>query len=233
MFLFTLSKFFFFFCWCFQPFSHSVITTRPTQPIGGFTGLLTLKWPTLIIGLQVSNLRNGKQQQQLLYKVIFSQTFFVTSFQNYIFSLCFLAAPSAPPANVRGNSTSSTSIFVQWDQVPSPYQNGVILYYTVTYYRVYYSRSSQTVIVAAPRTQTTLTVINQGTVYSISVSGSTSKGTGPSTYIDIATGKNSESPSSLLDFNGETKITKMKKEKKTLSQYRKPRGQCANGQTIT
>ncbi|XP_067037302.1 protein sidekick-2-like isoform X2 [Acropora muricata] len=95
--------------------------------------------------------------------------------------------PSASPANVRGNSTS-TSIFVQWEQVPSPYQNGVILYYTVTYYRRYYSHFPQRVIVAAPTTQTTLTGLNQSTVYSISVSASTSKGDGPATYIDITTG---------------------------------------------
>ena len=121
--------------------------------------------------------------------------------------MCFLVAPSAPPANIRGNSTSSTIIFVHWDQVPSPYQNGVIVlvYYTVTYYRAHYSRFQQTVIVAAPTTQTTLTGLNQGTVYSISVSTSTIRGDGPAAYISIATGKNTEFPFSLLDFNGEIK----------------------------
>ncbi|XP_067037290.1 uncharacterized protein [Acropora muricata] len=96
--------------------------------------------------------------------------------------------PSAPPANVTGNSTSSTSIFVQWDQVPPSYQNGVILYYTVTY-RLYnrYRRFLHRVIVAVPTTQTTLTGLNQGTLYTISVSASTSKGRGPSTYIHIPT----------------------------------------------
>ena len=128
-----------------------------------------------------------------------------------LISFCFLAAPSASPANVRGNSTS-TSIFVQWEQVPSPYQNGVILYYTVTYYRWYYSRFPRTVIVLAPTTQTTLTGLNHSTVYSISVSASTSKGYGPAAYINIATGRNTEFLFSLLDLNGETKIT-MKKGK--------------------
>ena len=123
---------------------------------------------------------------------------------NLHISFCFLAAPSASPANVRGNSTS-TSIFVQWEQVPSPYQNGVILYYTVTYYRWYYSHFPRTVIVLAPTTQTTLTGLNHSTVYSISVSASTSKGDGPATYIDIATGRNSEFPFSLLDINNDEK----------------------------
>ena len=212
----------------FFPFSH----LHPTHPIEGFfTGLLILKWLSIIIGLQVLKLRNGGQQQQLLCKVIV-QTLFCCQLSKLHFSFCFLAAPSASPANVRGNSTSSTSIFLQWDQVPSRYQNGVILYYTVTYYRRYYSRFPQTVIVTAPTTQTTLTGLNQSTIYSISVSASTSKGRGPRTYISIATGKNSEFPSSLLDSNREAKIT-MKKEKVTLNQYRKPKGECVNGHAIT
>ncbi|XP_074612974.1 uncharacterized protein LOC141871838 isoform X2 [Acropora palmata] len=95
--------------------------------------------------------------------------------------------PSAPPANVRGNSRNSTSIFVQWDQVPSQYQNGFILYYTVTYYRNYYSRIPQTVVVIAPTTQATLTGLNHSTLYLISVSASTIKGNGYSSQIHIAT----------------------------------------------
>ena len=142
-----------------------------------------------------------------------------------------LAAPSASPANVTGNSTSSTSILVQWDQVPLPYQNGVILHYTVTYRLYYNGLFPQTVIVAAPTNQTTLTGLNQSTLYSIAVSASTRKGGGPFTYIYIATGKKNEFPSSLLDL--ETEITTMKKEKKTLSQYRKTKEEWANIQAIT
>ena len=111
---------------------------------------------------------------------------------------------------------SASSIFVQWDQVPSQYQNGVILYYTVTYYKRYYSSSfPQRVVVAAPTTQTTLTGLNQGALYSISVSASNIRGDGPAASISIATGKNTEFPYSLPDFDGGTKIT-MKKRKKTL-----------------
>ena len=111
---------------------------------------------------------------------------------------------------------SSSSIFVQWDQVLSQYQNGVILYYTVTYYRRHYSSSfPQRVVVAAPTTQTTLTGLNQGALYSISVSASNIRGDGPAASTSIATGKNTEFPYSLLDFDGGTKIT-MKKGKKTL-----------------
>ena len=120
---------------------------------------------------------------------------------------------------------SSTSIFVQWDQVPLPYQNGVILYYTVTYRLYYNGLFPQTVVVAAPTTQVTLTGLNQSTHYSISLSASTSKGRGPSTYIYIDTGKNRDFPLiSSLEFNGEKKETTTKKEKKTLIQCRKPKG---------
>ena len=112
---------------------------------------------------------------------------------------------------------SSTSIFVHWDQVPLPYQNGVILYYTVTY-RLYSNvLFPQTVVVAAPTTQVTLTGLNQSSLYSIAVSASTSKGGGPSTYIYIATGKNSDFPFiSSLEFNGEKKETTTKKGKENL-----------------
>ncbi|XP_044172445.1 protein sidekick homolog [Acropora millepora] len=99
--------------------------------------------------------------------------------------------PSASPANFTGSSTSSTSILVQWDQVPLPYQNGVILYYTVTYVLYYNGLFPQTVVVAAPTNQTTLTGLNQSTLYSIAVSASTRKGGGPFTYIYVATAKNS------------------------------------------
>jgi len=112
--------------------------------------------------------------------------------------------PSRSPAYVRGKSMSSTSIFVQWDQVPLPYQNGVILNYTVTYGLYYNGLFPQTVVVAAPTTQTTLVGLNQSTFYSIAVSASTGKGGGPFTYIYIATAKNST-----------TAITKKTKEPTT------------------
>ena len=85
--------------------------------------------------------------------------------------------PSAPPANVRAQNTNSTSIFVQWDQVPEVDQNGVILSYTVTY-RVLPSGSSQTKNVTAPANQTTLTGLHEYTNYSVTVFASTSKGGG-------------------------------------------------------
>ena len=85
--------------------------------------------------------------------------------------------PSAPPANVSGHNTSSTSIFVHWDQVPAAHQNGAILYYTISY-RALPSGSVQTRSVSAPANQTTLSGLKKYTNYSITVFASTIKGAG-------------------------------------------------------
>ncbi|XP_068677582.1 protein sidekick-1-like isoform X3 [Montipora foliosa] len=86
--------------------------------------------------------------------------------------------PNAPPRNVRKFNTTSTSIVVQWDQVPAADQNGVILSYTVTY-QALPDGSEQTHQVNAPTTLATLTGLNGYTNYSITVFASTIKGGGP------------------------------------------------------
>ena len=85
--------------------------------------------------------------------------------------------PNAPPFNVQGQSTSSTTVFVQWSNVPAADQNGVILRYTVTY-KALPDGSPQTKVVSAPTTQVTLTSLNEYTNYSITVFASTIKGYG-------------------------------------------------------
>ena len=91
--------------------------------------------------------------------------------------LLLFAGPSAPPSNVQGHNTSSTSIFAQWSNVPAADQNGVILSYTVTY-KALLDGSPQTKVVSAPTTQVTLTGLNEYTNYSITVFASTIKGAG-------------------------------------------------------
>ena len=88
-----------------------------------------------------------------------------------------LTEPNAPPTNVRGQNTSSTSILVKWGDVPAADQNGIILSYTVTYTAIP-DGSPQTKVVNAPATDTTLTGLNKFTTYSIIVFASTSKGVG-------------------------------------------------------
>ena len=88
-----------------------------------------------------------------------------------------LTEPNAPPINVQGHSTSSTSILVHWSNVPAADQNGVVLSYTVTY-KVLPDDSPQTKVVSAPGTHVTLTGLNEYTNYSITVFASTIKGNG-------------------------------------------------------
>ena len=85
--------------------------------------------------------------------------------------------PNAPPTNVTGHNTSSKSIFVDWDDVPQPDQNGIILRYTVTYTALP-NGSPVPQVVDAPTTQATLTGLNEYTNYRITVFASTSKGDG-------------------------------------------------------
>ena len=89
----------------------------------------------------------------------------------------FVIEPNAPPADVTGHNTSSKSIFVDWDDVPAPDQNGIILRYTVTYTTLP-NGSPVSQVVTAPSTQATLTGLNEYTNYSITVFASTSKGNG-------------------------------------------------------
>ena len=92
------------------------------------------------------------------------------------FLLCY-SEPNAPPSNVKGHNKSSTSILVQWGDVPPADQNGIILRYTVTY-KALPGGSQQTKVVDAPTTETTLTGLNEFTNYSITVFASTVKGDG-------------------------------------------------------
>ena len=96
---------------------------------------------------------------------------FITTIQ------CFFTEPNASPTNVQGHNTSSTSILVQWGNVPVLGQNGIVLSYTVTY-KALPDGSPQTKVVSAPTTQATLMGLNEYTNYSITVFAATVKGGG-------------------------------------------------------
>ena len=102
-----------------------------------------------------------------------NSTFFVSC----VLFAFFCIEPNAPPANVQGLNTSSTSIFVQWGEVPAADQNGVILSYTVKYTALP-GGSEQTKVVNVRANETTVTELNEYTNYSITVFASTSKGGG-------------------------------------------------------
>ena len=89
----------------------------------------------------------------------------------------YYTEPNAPPENVRGRNTSSTSILVQWDDVPQRDQNGIILSYTVSY-KTLPGGTPKTEVVDTSTKQVTLTGLNEYTNYSITVFASTFKGDG-------------------------------------------------------
>ena len=110
----------------------------------------------------------------------------------------FLIAPSAPPANVRGHSTSSFSIRVDWHTVPVADQNGIILTYTVTY-KVLPSGSPQRAVVSAPTTQVSLTGLMKYRSYRITVFASNAQGNGPASQPIIVTTDQDSKLSILLN----------------------------------
>ena len=95
-----------------------------------------------------------------------------------IISVFVIVVPNAPPANTTGNNVTSTSIFVQWDEVPVDNQNGIIVNYTVTYTKLPYGSPTAKVVVTAPKRNATLTGLDKFTNYNITVFASTAKGGG-------------------------------------------------------
>ena len=112
----------------------------------------------------------------------------------------WLVEPRAPPANVQGHNTSSTSIWVDWDIVPVTDQNGIILTYAVTY-KALAGGIPQSTVVIAPSTQANLTGLTKYRSYSITVFASTAKGDGnASEPIIVITDEDSKLSIALVHF---------------------------------
>ena len=91
--------------------------------------------------------------------------------------LCSLA-PTAPPMSVTTPSSSSSTITVQWGEVPCIHQNGVITGYSVQY-GVMGSGNTMTMPVdGAATTEATIDNLVSSTTYSIQVAAVNSEGTG-------------------------------------------------------
>ena len=88
-----------------------------------------------------------------------------------------LSAPSAPPFYVAVTGVTSSTITVQWGSVPCVHQNGDITGYWFLYGAIG-SGSTQTLIVDASTTQTSITGLNPSTTYSIEVAAVNIAGTG-------------------------------------------------------
>ena len=95
-----------------------------------------------------------------------------------MFIFTFLV-PGAAPSNVRATFTSSTSILVQWDEVPEDKQHGRIQYYTVIWKRIPWGVPQVTEDVDASMQQFELTNLVKYTEYSIQVLAATTIGKGP------------------------------------------------------
>ena len=92
---------------------------------------------------------------------------------------------------MRENSTTSTSIFVKWDDVPSENQNGIIRSYTVRYRSVRVEGPFNTTTVFTK--EANLTGLIKDESYNVSVLATTDKGDGPYSDPEIfTTNKNSE-----------------------------------------
>ena len=105
-----------------------------------------------------------------------------------------LIEPNAPPVNVQGHNTSSTSIWVDWDTVPVADQNGIILSYTVKYVALP-GGIPRTAVLSPPTTHVTLRTLEEYTNYSILVFASTVKGDGNSSNpIIVTTDEDSKLP---------------------------------------
>ena len=108
----------------------------------------------------------------------------VIGFKNYLWnnlrpvSWTFLLEPAAAPLDVRGHNTSSTSILVEWDDVPAFDQNGIITNYTITYRSLTEGHNGSAIAGPYDRPKE-LTGLREYVDYAITVLASTSKGDGP------------------------------------------------------
>ena len=90
----------------------------------------------------------------------------------------FQLGPDGAPQNVRGYSTSSTSILVLWNEVPANQQNGIITGYTITYHSQTENHNAN-VSVGPNDRQKNITGLKEYVDYNITVFASTVKGNGP------------------------------------------------------
>lgn len=101
--------------------------------------------------------------------------------------------PSAPPSNITARNTSSTSILVEWSDVPKSDRNGIIIEY-----KVYVKESTSAAwqgqdTIAVPGRLFEKTGLKHWTNYDVKVAASTAQGEGViSDVIQIRTDEDSE-----------------------------------------
>ena len=93
-----------------------------------------------------------------------------------------MLAPSAAPENIEGYNTSSTTIRVTWKVPPSAEQNGIIIWYTLSYQAIggsYNDSTKRYKKVTGASTQADLTGLEENVLYNITVLAATGAGEGP------------------------------------------------------
>ena len=115
------------------------------------------------------------------------------AYNSFIIFLKPFSGPSAPPVNVSARNLSSTSILVQWGEVPDTDKNGIILSYTVNYQATAEGNPQQKQVVNASTREVTLTRLKKNTGYKIEVFANTSKGGGKKSEPPITVNTNEDS----------------------------------------
>lgn len=123
------------------------------------------------------------------------------------FSCHWFSGPSAAPQNLRSIHTTSTSIFVIWDEVFPDEQNGIIISYNVSYWAIRIGSAGPffSKLVRAPTRHVNLTGLTKDMHYNIIVLASTIKGDG--IYSNPKTLRTNEDSKSVF-FNYVNKITR-------------------------
>ena len=96
----------------------------------------------------------------------------------YYYSPSLTLVPSAGPVGVEVGEVTSSTITVQWGEVPCIHQNGVITGYSVQYGVMGSGNTMAMVVDGAATTQTTIGDLMSSTDYSIQVAAVNSEGTG-------------------------------------------------------
>ena len=94
-----------------------------------------------------------------------------------ILSSLYCVVPSAPPENLTGMFSSATSLLISWFPPPEQDQNGDIMGYNISYFKV--DNSDTVRYTSAEETMINITGLMVYTEYSVSVAAYTSLGTGP------------------------------------------------------
>ncbi|XP_048584451.1 uncharacterized protein LOC5515158 isoform X2 [Nematostella vectensis] len=152
----------------------------------------------ILLGYNVTYRRAGHANQSLNYVRTNTSNVMLTSLEKYTWYDVRVAAftrvgpgpavnvtvrtdediPSLPPANITVHNTTSTSLLVSWDPVPSGFAHGVVLGYRVMHRRFNSNTSYGVTNISSGTRETDLVGLEKFTVYEVRVLAFTRKGDG-------------------------------------------------------